>query len=476
MSLFGPPDVEKLKRDRNTKGLIKALDFFKKNSSVAQNAAKALGELGDPQAIEALDAALHSEAWYFSYDILINALIAINEPQYFRKPETVNMLINLLQNRSGVDLIIAVIKGLEISNDQRAVAPLINELGNKENNIKLAATKTLAAIGDPEAAKALANVLEKEYWTVLEEAACEGLSKMGERAVEALIPILNTEHIFKRKIAMETLAKIGPPAVPALLDMLKQKDLFLKIAGCEALGKIGDNQAFEPMMTILKNIKTDRRLRNVAAKGLVHLGWELRTGEPEAWFWAAKRGWEKMIPFGADAVEPLLASLLVETEDESKNAFAALVRVGDEAVDPLIRALEDKEYNVRQIAAMALGEIGNLLAIEPLQTAFKKDGWDINDQYGQALKKLGAQLPKSQELDLEDEKLVISTLNKLCAAYASSNHKVIKELEPKARKIGEEANLRGGMMEMRRLYHELTKSSGLRNLEFLWGGIGHWRG
>lgn len=475
MSLFGPPDVDKLKRDRNVKGLIKALGYHK-DMSVAQNAAIALGELGDPQAVEALDAALIESTWEYHRENVINALIQINTPQHFKKDDIVNILIHIFQLGYRDSELIAAAKGLEISGDRRAVNPLINAIGSKSKDVKLAVVKALAVINDPETAEPFAKVLETEYWTVLVEEASNGLSKMGDKAVEYLLPLLSVDRFDTKKIAMETLIKIGSPAVPALIDTLKKNDLFLKISGCEALGKIGDRQAFDPLMTILKNTKVDRRLRNVAAKGLVQLGWELKTGEPDAWFWAAKRNWEKMIPLGMEAVEPLLANLLIETKDESQKALAALVQIGDQAVNPLITALADKEYNIRQISALALGDIGNPLAIEPLQIAFKKDGWDINDQYGQALKKLGAQLPKSEEMDPEEEEIAITTLNQLCAAYASSNKMEIKKLESQARKIGEDANRRGGITEMRRLYHELTKSSGLRNLEFLWGGIGQWLG
>lgn len=62
MNLFGPPDVEKMKARRDVNGLIKALGYQKGDSWNAKNirhyAAHALGELGDPRAVEPLIAAL----------------------------------------------------------------------------------------------------------------------------------------------------------------------------------------------------------------------------------------------------------------------------------------------------------------------------------------------------------------------------------------------------------------------------------
>jgi len=61
MPLFGPPNVEKLKAKGNVKGLIKALRYEKgwKAKHVQQDAAEALGEIGDARAVEPLIATLN---------------------------------------------------------------------------------------------------------------------------------------------------------------------------------------------------------------------------------------------------------------------------------------------------------------------------------------------------------------------------------------------------------------------------------
>jgi tetratricopeptide (TPR) repeat protein len=59
-SLAGPPDIEKLKVEGSLGELIKALNY-RSDSSVRENAAEALGELGDPQALEPLITALEDE-------------------------------------------------------------------------------------------------------------------------------------------------------------------------------------------------------------------------------------------------------------------------------------------------------------------------------------------------------------------------------------------------------------------------------
>jgi len=67
MSIFGPPNIEKMKTRRDVNGLIKALGYQKGDSfdarSIRRDAARALGELEDPRAVEPLIAALKDESF-----------------------------------------------------------------------------------------------------------------------------------------------------------------------------------------------------------------------------------------------------------------------------------------------------------------------------------------------------------------------------------------------------------------------------
>ena len=60
MSLFGPPDVAKLKAKGNVKGLIQVLSDDK-DWKVQQTAVAALGDIGDGRFVEPLVAAIKHE-------------------------------------------------------------------------------------------------------------------------------------------------------------------------------------------------------------------------------------------------------------------------------------------------------------------------------------------------------------------------------------------------------------------------------
>lgn len=79
--------------------------------------------------------------------------------------------------------------------------------------------------------------------------------------------------------------------------------------------------------------------------------------------------------FGESAIEILINKLAEYETSELMNrwdgAVWALAEFGDEALDRLIKALDDKRRHVAEGAAQALGEIGDSKAIEPLRSALQ---------------------------------------------------------------------------------------------------------
>ncbi len=90
------------------------------------------------------------------------------------------------------------------------------------------------------------------------------------------------------------------------------------------------------------------------------------------------------------AVEPLSAWLKHEWSHVREAAAKALGEIGDpRAVEPLTAALKDKDINVRRVAAKALGDIGDARAVEPLIATLKDEDGQVRKAVASALKKLG---------------------------------------------------------------------------------------
>ena len=241
MSLFGPPDVEKLESKRDVKGLIGALGYQKDPyGDLRRAAAEALGEIGDPRAVEPLIGSLKDDRVHLA---AIKALDKINDRR------AVEPLIGMLKSR-GREASEAAAMTLGHLGDPRAIEPLVAALGNGP-----AAAEALIQIGDARAVDPLiGKLLWKNQWPMFRdsrEAAAELLGRFGDpRAVEPLIAALKDQDRDVRKAAAEALGRLGDlRAVEPLLAFLG--DIETGSAAIEALAKIGDPRAVEPLLAAL---------------------------------------------------------------------------------------------------------------------------------------------------------------------------------------------------------------------------------
>lgn len=86
------------------------------------------------------------------------------------------------------------------------------------------------------------------------------------------------------------------------------------------------------------------------------------------------------------AVEPLIRATRDRDEEIRRLAAMVLGEIGDKkALMPLIQALKDKDSGVRSNAATALGKIGDAQAAEPLNAALKDENDDVRSAVAQAL-------------------------------------------------------------------------------------------
>ena len=306
MGLFGPPNIDELKKKRDVKRLIGALSY-RNDHHIQEQAAWALGDLGDPRAVVPLIAAYR--VWsqlgpIYNPSVAFVALGEIGAP---------------------------------------AVEPLIATLKDDNSHVRGGAIEALGQIGDTRAVEPLIAMLKDKEWVVLQEAA-RALGRIGDtRAVEPLIVALNSEdYEFNRSSAAEALGEIGDARAmtPLFIAMLKDKEWFVRLAAAQALGKMGwkpgkdeagaiywiahkngeeciqiGGPAVEPLIAALKYY--DREIRRVAIYALEKIG------DPRA-------------------VEQFIYALKDEDYTVRCRAVEALGKIGDaRAVEPLFAVLED---------------------------------------------------------------------------------------------------------------------------------------
>ena len=192
------------------------------------------------------------------------------------------------------------------------------------------------------------------------------------RQTDRLIELLAHEDVAVQVLAVKALGNIGDSkAVEHLIPLLKDEDSEVRKGTAEALGEIGDPRVVEPLLRSLqvfeRNVraarKINRHLENAAAQALVMIGEPavepLMRALHNKDIYIRKGAAEalgKIGDIGEAAVEPLLRSL----PDASSPWWIvrALADIGKPAVESLIRALQDEDREIRWDATVVLDRLG----------------------------------------------------------------------------------------------------------------------
>ncbi|MGC9517524.1 MAG: HEAT repeat domain-containing protein [Methanomicrobiales archaeon] len=274
------PDIEKLKKEKNIDGLVKALkneDFI-----IRKEAARALKYVGDENSVQPLIETLNYEDWQSGY-IILDAVreYAAEALGRIGDKKAVDPLINALNDRDA-EVRWKSAWSLGRIGDKKAVKPLIKTLEDENSDVRKHAAAALGNIGDNGAVEPLIKAIKDKEWPV-RKCAVTALGKIGdERALKPLMHALNDEDSDVKRRAIQALEKMKNLAIEPLLKAFNDEDWRVQAIVAEALGKIGDRRAVKPLIAALKNkdkIERNRYVRGRSAEALGRLGDE-RAVEP----------------------------------------------------------------------------------------------------------------------------------------------------------------------------------------------------
>lgn len=249
-----------------------------------------------------------------------------------------------------------------------AVPSLIDALQSQDLNLILIYQHILARIpsASPYLTKALATAHPLVRGRVVEVFS---ISK-DKSAIPTLLEAAKGEFFTVRSRAALVLGNIGDAQViPALFPLLKDKEDEVRIAACVAIGKFRDPSTFDEITNVLLD-DPKIEVRQTAAKVLGE------TKHPAA------------IPFLMEALRD--SFWWYEKEQSAKVLLAAIENMGTAIVDPLIEALVDREVTVRKYAAMVLGNLKDIRAIDELGMAVYDLHHEVSQAAAEALAKFGA--------------------------------------------------------------------------------------
>jgi len=249
-----------------------------------------------------------------------------------------------------------------------AVPPLLEALQTHDLNLLPLYQQVLARI--PSATPTLLKLLASAH-PIIRGRVAEVFSISKERtAVPALLDALQGEYFTVRSRAALALGRIGDTkALHPLLGALKDREDEVRIAACLALGFFKEPSTFDDITNVLLD-DSKIEVRQAAAKALGN------TAHPAA------------LPYLMEALHD--SFWWYEREYAAVDLLHAIEKMGDAAVDPLIKALEDREGTVRKFAATLLGKLGDPRAIEPLGMTLYDMHHDVGSAAAESLAKFGA--------------------------------------------------------------------------------------
>ena len=189
MALFGPPSVAKLAAKKDVPGLLSVL-ANQKDVQIRWDAIMALGQIGDPRAVDPIILALRDSRLSIR-SAAKSALTKIGAP-------AVDSLIALLPSWDAAEVLGDI-------GDRRAVKPLLAVLPN------WAAINALGRLGDPAAVKPLLAILVSP--DLLDRAAAaRALGRIGDpRALEPIRAMIGDSDQNVREAVEGALELLGRP-------------------------------------------------------------------------------------------------------------------------------------------------------------------------------------------------------------------------------------------------------------------------
>jgi HEAT repeat protein len=305
--------------------------------------------------------------------------------------------LKLTLETSPVFVAVRAVEALGKIPDPRVVKLLCEALHSPEPAVCIAAVDALSRVGGSEAVTALMSRLRSPD-TQLRAESARALGILG--ATEASVPIsqmLQDKEWEVRREAAGALGKLNnPETLEPLAKVLDDFDADVREAAAVALGKMGDRRAVGPLVLALKDEYGG--VRRIAAAGLSRIDPDW-ISLPETR--AAAEKLKLAIQDAEPAVRYFVAQLLVNLGEMSAEALLGFsaedqlatpaIKRRRMAISLFIALLEDRDRDVRQTAAEALGQLGGERAKQALTCAANDPDGDVAAAIQMALQAIAAE-------------------------------------------------------------------------------------
>jgi len=257
-------------------GLIEALkdhDF-----TVRREAALALERIADDRSTDALMDALRYEEWQREYPILAGVRAAAARALgKIGNPSALEPLLGALDDPDD-EVKIAAIRSLSGFPSEESIRAIERFVDHPSEDIRRVTIESLAELDHELGLRYAARALDDSSWMV-RKAAAKVMRKFGDiRCLQVLLNNLNDLDTEVRHHILLAVVKMGEYAVEPLLDKLSDPQWQTRAMVVEALGEIGSRRAVSRLKGMLAGRGRDEN-RYVRGKVAEALG---RIGDPES--------------------------------------------------------------------------------------------------------------------------------------------------------------------------------------------------
>ncbi|WP_119071418.1 HEAT repeat domain-containing protein [Aggregatilinea lenta] len=431
---------------RDTRAVEPLIAMLNENSYAA---AQALEEIGDPRTIELLlmvikddngNARKRADSTLIKIGVrAVEPLIVALKDQDASVRGIAAQALGKIGDSRAVEPLIVALKDQDPSvrriaaqalgkiGDSRAVEPLIVALKDQDPSVRGIAAQALGKIGDSRAVEPLLAALKDQDDLVCHDASWALKQVKNSQTIEPLVAALKDDNNSVRKSAESILMEVGVWAMEPLIAALKDQDPSVRRIVVKVLGQRPHLRTVEPLFSMLND--PDDFVRWEALEALEEMSdgrqayyraliRDVNDGDRTAFFLGFKEEtqaitellnklgwtnndlrqanlavsageWDKVVSLGGSSVMPLIAALKDTSEELRRKVIESLKKIGYSQTGALlIMTLRGDDHNLLEGATMALGELGDVRAIEPLINLVNDDIL-VEESVAEALEKLG---------------------------------------------------------------------------------------
>ncbi len=229
----------------------------------------------------------------------------------------------------------------------------------------------------------------------IRNAALEIMARVGQKGYDVLLVTLEDKHPEARLYATAALGKLGErKAVPALKKRLNDLDARVRRTAVESLGRIGEEECINPIIMALKDENPD--VRRMAIRYVSQFDdpralemFITMLGDPVPL--VSQEIVKALLVIGNDALDPLIDALNIANSITKRYAATTLGLLKDKkAVPPLLDLLNDPNWVVRKSVVGALGELNDKRAINAILNKLEDEHEEVALAATKALTSIGA--------------------------------------------------------------------------------------